>query len=72
MESSDNSVEAYVALAANARGAAAVELINKATSDPKVYNFGELLGCKTIDAVRTNVDLKHICKACEKPLSGDG
>lgn len=45
-------IQQYVLLAKGARGRAVVELIVKATSDPGVFGFGELLACQSVQDVR--------------------
>lgn len=46
-------IQQYVLLAKGARGRAVVELIVKATSDPGVFGFGELLACQSVIDVGT-------------------
>lgn len=54
-------MEQYLLLAKGARGRALVDLIQKVTSDPAVFAFGELLD---------NPSVKEVCSMHKKSLHG--
>ena len=49
---SSSKIEQYVLLAKGARGRGLTELITRATSEPGVFGFGELLDVPSVKEVR--------------------
>ena len=58
----ESKIQQYVLLAKGARGRGLLDLISKATSEPGLFTFGELLDVPTIADVG---DTPHA--ACSKP-----
>ena len=59
-----SAMEAFLLLAKIARGRAAADIVQKATEDPAIFAFGELLEVPGIQEVRTQV-----CPSFVHPLS---
>lgn len=60
----DAKIQQYVLLAKGVRGRGAADLITKATADPAVFGFGELLDIPSIKEVGQQVVGKRIVTAC--------
>jgi COP9 signalosome complex subunit 7 len=56
MEASKNALESYLALGKHVQGKAAVDLIQKATADPALFEFAELLELEGIKALAGSAD----------------
>ncbi len=61
----DSKIQQFVLLAKGARGKGLVDLIHKATSDPCIFTFGELIDCPSIGAVGRGT---QICFGLSRPL----
>ncbi len=63
----DAKIQQYVLLAKGVRGRGAADLITKATADPAVFGFGELLDVPSIKEVGRQLVEKRMGMACRRP-----
>lgn len=60
MDSADAKMAQYLLLAKSARGRACADLIAKATSDPGLHAFGELLDAPTVAEVSAQLSCARL------------
>lgn len=58
----------FLILGKSARGRALCELINRATAEPGIFTFGELLSLPNVQEVRAGMPLSHSKDMLQRPM----
>lgn len=71
MAANSEKVEQFVLLAKAARGLALVDLISKATAEPGMFSYGELLSLPSVQEASRLLDDRANCNTCSTKACDD-